>query len=202
MKNREDLKKKLDEKINKIKGLFFDSYFGNKLLNEILSIKSQLDIEPTIVHIPVSSIDKKENGENKVYDFGHFNWIKTKSEIIVSILGYKQIIKPYTNTLYGQMLYLMTMIDKKDELSEEEVNNLDLLVNATMTILLAPSTCFSKDSYWIDLATYITKLQNDMYEELMETPLSEEDEEANEKFRQEIEMAEDIKKFLNENKDN
>ena len=45
MKNREELEKKMSEKIAKLKALCNDAHYSGKLINDILSLKAQLDIE-------------------------------------------------------------------------------------------------------------------------------------------------------------
>ena len=78
MKNREELEKKMSEKIAKLKALCNDAHYSDKLINDILSLKAQLDIEPTYIHIPTKSVMKDEAGNDIEYNFDQFILIKTK----------------------------------------------------------------------------------------------------------------------------
>lgn len=201
MKNREELEKKMSEKIAKLKALCNDAHYSDKLINDILSLKAQLDIEPTYIHIPTKSVMKDEAGNDIEYNFGHFTLIKTKTCIIVGMNGYKILVFPWIYTLYCHLDALIIFKSQYEGFSEQEKSNYDALLNATMVILLNPTTCFSEDDYWIQQATYLTKMQNELYTRLLKTPLQEEDVVANEQFRQEVEMMEDLKSELNKNDD-
>lgn len=191
--NRENLEKKLKEKIAKLKALCNDAHYSDKLLNDIFSIKSQLDIEPTYIHIPVSDVCKDENGNDVEIDFKYFTLIKTKRNIILSVNGYKVIVSPWIKSLYQQLDFLIEYHYRYDSLTDEQKGNYDALLSGTMTIIMFPLNCFFDDD-WIEVATDLTRRQNDMFEKYLEYPLQEDDEEENEKFRADIEFAQELKK--------
>lgn len=197
-----ELKKRLDEKISKLKNLCNDSHHASKLINDILSIKGQIDIEPTLIHIPVDSIERDESGDKLEFDFGHFKITRTKKGIVLSFNGYKIIVSPWINSLYGQLDMFLRYKKEYEGLSEEEKSNYDCLLNATMTIMMFPMTCFSDDNFWIDAATEITRRQNDLFEKLLKSPLPDEDDTANENFRSEVLFAESLKSDLKKKEEN
>lgn len=194
-----DLKKQLDEKISRLKALCSDAHHATKLINDILSLKGQMDIEPTLIHIPVSSIEHYENGDNVECDFGHFKLTRTKKGIILSINGYKIIISPWIKSLYEQFDMFIRYKKDYESLSEQEKTNYDCLLSATMAIMMFPLTCFSDDEFWIDAATEITRRQNELFEKLLESPLQEDDETDFENFKTEVEFAESIREDLKKN---
>lgn len=58
-----DLKKKLTEIKVKIKENSVDAHLASKLITDLLSVKAQIEHEPTLVHIPLSDIDDKLEGD-------------------------------------------------------------------------------------------------------------------------------------------
>ena len=61
--DKKDLKKDLADIKAKIKANSTDAHFADTLIAELLSVKGQLDHEPTLVHIPLSDVDDKLEGE-------------------------------------------------------------------------------------------------------------------------------------------
>lgn len=61
--DKKDLKKDLADIKAKIRANSTDAHFADTLIAELLSIKGQIDHEPTLVHIPLSDIDDKLEGE-------------------------------------------------------------------------------------------------------------------------------------------
>lgn len=61
--DKKDLKKDLADIKAKIKANSTDAHFADTLIAELLSIKGQIDHEPTLVHIPLSDVDDKLEGE-------------------------------------------------------------------------------------------------------------------------------------------
>lgn len=61
--DKKDLKKDLADIKAKIKANSTDAHFADTLIAELLSIKGQIDHEPTIVHIPLSDVEDKLEGE-------------------------------------------------------------------------------------------------------------------------------------------
>lgn len=58
-----DLKKDLADIKAKIRANSTDAHFADTLIAELLSIKGQIDHEPTLVHIPLNDVDDKLEGE-------------------------------------------------------------------------------------------------------------------------------------------
>lgn len=61
--DKKDLKKDLADIKAKIKANSTDAHFADTLIAELLSVKVQIDHEPTLVHIPLSDVDDKLEGE-------------------------------------------------------------------------------------------------------------------------------------------
>ena len=61
--DKKDLKKDLADIKAKIRANSTDAHFADTLIAELLSIKGQIDHEPTLVHIPLSDVNDKLEGE-------------------------------------------------------------------------------------------------------------------------------------------
>lgn len=186
---KKELNNKLNAKITQLKNICKDAVFADHLIDDLLSLKGQLSIEPTLVHIPLVNVIKE-------YDFEHFKIIKTLNGIVFKMTGYEQIIRPTCRTLYGQLDYLLGLKDRYDTLTLEEKDIYDTLFQATATILMNPAICFTDDDYWIDIVTFITKRQNELFEKLLSTPLQPEDSERDDKFMEEVKDLEDFKESV------
>lgn len=186
---KKELNNKLNAKITQLKNICKDAVFADHLIDDLLSLKGQLSIEPTLVHIPLVNVIKE-------YDFEHFKIIKTLNGIVFKMTGYEQIIRPTCRTLYGQIDYLLGLKDRYDTLTLEEKDIYDTLFQATATILMNPAICFTDDDYWIDIVPFITKRQNELFEKLLSTPLQPEDAERDDKFMEEVKDLEDFKESV------
>lgn len=146
--------------------------------------KGEIDVEPSLIHVSVDAVVRE-------YDFKSFQLIRTKNEIIYKQNGYRMIIKPWLHSIYGQLDFLLSCKDKEEELSEEEKKNLEDLLSASAIILQLPTIAFTEDQFMFETATNTIKYMNRLAEKSME--LKEEDEEANEQFKEAVLAAEDAK---------
>lgn len=188
---KDKLKKEIKETSIKLKGICSDTKFADELIDRLLSLKGQYDVEPTLVHVPISSIIK-------TYDYGHFKLYRTEKGIVFHIAGMYQLIPPMMQTLYGQLEWLLDQKDNLLLLNEEQREMYDAIFGATMVILMNPSICFSDDEYYIDIATYITSKQNELFEKLLNEDLQPEDVVADTEFNKTVEFAEQLKEEAEE----
>lgn len=186
---KKELKSKLDAKVKQLKNICTDYAFADRLIDDILSLKGQLSIEPTLIHIPINRIIKE-------YDFEHFKIITSLDGIIFQMAGYTQVVRPLYRSLYGHLDFLLGLKDKYDTLSTEEKDMYDTFLQATATIMMQPSICFTDDDYWRDVVTYIARRQNELFEKLLEAPLQPEDAEKDDKFMEEVSSLEELKESV------
>lgn len=171
MKNREQLETLLQNKIVALKSKIEDKEFADSCIEAILSLKEQLDVEPTEIYVPTKDVIKE-------YVFGNYRLIRTKNEIIFSANGYKVIVKPWQFTLYGNMNYMLDLEDRKGELEEEEKGILKTLENILPFMLFFPAMAFIKANFTADVYKYIiersAKMMEGLLEEAKERPVDEE----------------------------
>lgn len=188
---KDELKKEIKETSILLKGLCNDAKFADELIDKLLSLKGQYDVEPTLVHVPIESIIK-------TYDYGHFKLYRTDKGIVFHMADMYQLISPMTQALYGQLDWLLDQKDNLLLLNEEQKEIYDALFGATMAILMAPGIAFSNEEYYIDIATYITSKQNELFEKLLNQDLQPEDAVADAEFNDRVEFVEKIKEDAKE----
>lgn len=174
--------------IRKIKENSIDKSKAKSLIEELLALQ-QKRVIPTEIYVPVTDVIA-------TYDFGSFSLIKCKTCIIFKTTGYRLISKPiYTanedgGVLYSQLSALCEMKERYDSVSDEEKKLWNLVFNLSVIILSLPIDAFSNDKFLFEVGKFIAEKKNEMYEEPLKKPLQEETEEdeiANDKFRQEVE---------------
>lgn len=175
MKNREILQKNLESKINDLKDNIEDKTFADSAINDILEIKSQLDVEPTEVHIETKDVIKE-------YNFGAYRFTRTKNEIIFSTNGFKVIIKPWVASLYNVASYVLDLKDNENDLSDEEKNVLEVFPTRLASILFFPTTVFLDDEYMMDCFKFITERSAEMVDKIMKKQAEAENEAESNSF--------------------
>lgn len=190
-KSKDKLKKEIKEVSIKLKSICNDAKFADELIDKLMSLKGQYDIEPTLVHVPVASVIE-------TYDYGHFKLYRTEKGIVFHMAGMYQLIPPMMQTLYGQLEWLLEQKNNLLLLNEQNKEIYDAIFGATMVILMTPCMCFSDEEYYIDIATYITSKQNELFEKLLNKDLQPEEIVADTEFNKTIEFAEQLREEAEE----
>lgn len=184
--SRESLKIKLNECIDKLKFISNDAHFAESLINDLISAQKQLDIEPTLVHVPTKDIIKE-------YDYGHFKIIDTKGGIVFISTGFCQVVRPVQQSLYNQLKTLLILKDKYETYDEEQKETYNDVFFRTTLIILNPLICFSDDDYWMEQSKCLAEKQNALFEKLMDKPLQDEDMVADDEFMEKVKVVEELK---------
>lgn len=188
--DKETLKKNLDDVKKKIKANSKDAHFADTLIDELLSLKGQLSLEPTLVHIPLDDVEKTLKGDT-------FEMSLTKrGEAVYHVYGGYTIIadgfrmRSLANTIadYVNNQEMVVTLDEK----EREAYELDM--SATAYVLNIPMLAFSDPNLKFDLATQIVAWIRKTYEEALEQPLQEETREQDVEFEDATKAIEEIKK--------
>lgn len=193
---KELLKSKLNELKTKIKTNSKDAHFAETLLDELLSIKGQIDVEPTLAHVPLSDVDRELDGET-------FTMAVLKNgDAVYHVRG------GYTLIADGSRMFALAQtikdyVDSKDllgELSDEEREMYELDMSASTYILNLPMYAFTDQEFKYDLATMCIKWLRESYDKALEEPLQEEDKELDDSFEDAAIALEDIKDGLKKTK--
>lgn len=187
--DKEILKKKLDEAKKKIKANSKDAHFADALVDELLSLKGQLGIEPTLVHIPVDDVVKTLKGET-------FEMSLTKhGDAIYHVYGGYTIVadgnrmRSLANAIADYVVN-QELVDKLDE-KEREAYDLDL--SASAYVLNIPMLAFSDPNLKYDLATRMVSWLRESYETALAQPLQEETREQDAAFEDAAKAIENLK---------
>lgn len=184
-KNNEKLKVKIDKAIENIVACE-DAATRKKLVDELMSLKGQYDVVPTLYDVPVDSVQKE-------YDFGAAKIIRTKKYIIYRIMGGVSIlVSPRMRALYEYLEHLLSLKDKYDSLTVDEKNGYDLLYLGISTLFTLPCHAVVDDSFFSTMVLTAIRETQSLYERLMSMPLQDETPEENAKFENEITMMDEI----------
>lgn len=192
--DKKELNKKLNDVKKKIKANSKDAHFAEVLIDEALSLKGQLGIEPTIVHIPTEDVVKTLKGDT-------FEMSVTKhGDAIYHVYGGYTLIadgqrmRSLANTIADYIINQDLVKDLDDK--EKELYDLDL--SATAYVLNIPMIAFSDADLKYDLASKIVTWLRETYEKAMEQPLQEETREQDVAFENAAKAIEDVKKSVKE----
>lgn len=192
--DKKELNKKLNDVKKKIKANSKDVHFAEALIDEALSLKGQLGIEPTIVHIPTEDVVQTLKGDT-------FEMSVTKhGDAIYHVYGGYTLIadgqrmRSLANTIADYIINQDLVKDLDDK--EKELYDLDL--SATAYVLNIPMIAFSDADLKYDLASKIVTWLRETYEKAMEQPLQEETREQDVAFESAAKAIEYVKKSVKE----
>lgn len=154
-----ELQKRLDAIVCQIKANSKDAHFANKLIDEALSLKGQLDIEPTMVHIPVDSVLDSIEGET-------FTMYVTNTGTAVyhTFGGYTVIAEPNNRVLNGTIRALIDMVKNAPEDNDELKENYDTILDASCRVLNVPFVAFCDDDFMLSVARLYGEKLNEIYD--------------------------------------
>lgn len=188
------MKSKLNELKAKIKTNSKDAHFADTLIAELLSVKGQIDVEPTLAYVPISDIVDKLEGDT-------FTMAVLKNGDAVYHLKGGYTIVADGARMYGLAQTIKNHIEDSktyDTLSDEQREMYDIDSSATTYILNCPTFAFSDQTMKYDIATTIIKRLNAMYETALNADLQAEDKVADAAFENAAIALENIKSELNE----
>lgn len=158
--DKKELRKELNDIKAKIKANSTDAHFAETLVAELLSVKGQLDHEPTLVHLPLSDIDKSLNGDT-------FNIYAMKNgDAVYRLKGGLTLVA--TNGFESLNATLRDFVLNQDEvettLSDEDKKLYETDLFATTMILNLPIIAFSdlefKYKIYSKILDYMVELQD------------------------------------------
>lgn len=165
-----------------------DSEYVSNKIDELLSLKGQLDIEPTIVHIPLANVIQE-------YDNGHLRIIRCKDCIIWQNKGgFSFIVKPTMIALYEFFDGLLLMKAKYEGLTDEEKRYYDTAYFGLSLILQSPLFAVADSEFFADLVEFIANGISKVSDKLMNRPLQEETPIENAEFETKMEVANELLK--------
>lgn len=184
-----ELKKRLAEVQNRIKANSKDVHFADELSAELLSIKGQLDIEPTLVHIPISENAKTLQGDT-------FEMVSDTMGCAFHTFGGYTIyaIRNDGNNAFCDVIDdYVANAKERDNMTEEEKKSFDSILHAIVYCLNAPMLCCSDAELLFKVATDIVDYLVKVQDEALNADLKEETLKENEEFEGAMKAIENIK---------
>lgn len=195
---KEELKSRLEEVKNQIKTNSKDAHFAEKLLDEALSLKGQLSVEPIVLDCG------KE--EDSVSD-ETFTITKTNKGVLYHTTGgYSIFATPQCVSLYEELTDVLSHLKEEEQgikaETEEEEKNIEILLSAVSHVLNLPMIAFGDASFMYQVATIVLEYINKTYEDLMNKELQEETPEEDAQFKEATRAVETIAKEIKKEKKN
>lgn len=178
MTDKNTLKQKLEETKAKIKSNSKDAHFADTLISDLLSLKGQLEHQPTLVHIAEDDIVSR-------FDGAHFEMCVTKDGTAVyRTRGGYTIVADYGLTSLNSTIRNFISLSKNEvKLSDDEMEAVLLDLDANAHVLNIPMLAFSDLNFKFELAKMVINFLRDTYDKAMEAPLQDETPEENKVFK-------------------
>lgn len=184
--NKEKINAQITDICNKIKTNSKDAKYADKLIDMLLSLKGQLDVEPTRLYIPEKDVIKEYDNDNIriVRCKGYFVW-QHKGGMWV-------VVNPRMRALYEHFDNMLSMKDRYDELSENEKNLYNSLYYGTSLIMQGPLFAIVDDELFIEFIKFIGDCVEKVSKKLQNQPLQEETPIENAEFETKMEVANEL----------
>lgn len=175
------LKERLDEVKNNLIANSKDAHWAKNAIDELLSLKGQLEHEPTLVYLPVKDVENKLEG-------GTFEMsiMKDGTAVYHTYGGLTVVAKPNLTSLAGTIAEYVGSQEYVATLNEEEKELFDLDLSAFGYIMSLPMFAFSNKEFTYTIASNIVEFLRKSADELINEELREEtaeDIEMNERFK-------------------
>lgn len=192
------MKQKLEETKAKLKANSKDAHFADTLISDLLSLKGQIEHEPTLVHVALDDIQKEFKGET--YEMG----ITKDGQAIYHVYGgYTIIVDPRMIGLHEELCRFLNLEDNTEEYTEEERDLILTDREVSAWVLSAPMYAFSSIDLKYKIATDIVEWLNAQTQEILNAELQPEDASKNAEFEDAVnevnvfsEMVQEISKEL------
>jgi hypothetical protein len=188
-----ELKQKLEETKAKIKSNSKDAHFADVLISDLLSIKGQLDHEPTLVHIPLDDVYKEFKGTT--YEMR----ITRSGQAIYHVYGGYTIIADSRMVGINETIQNFVNLDEPgNEFSDEEKEMIEIDRDVSAWVLSAPMYAFSDIDLKYKIATDIVEWMNEQTKEILNAELPPDDVAENIKFEQAVTGVKQLEDVLRE----
>lgn len=189
---RKDLKEELEKQVSTLKTQCKDASFFDATIDRILSLKGQIDTEAVRLIVKEKDVLREYKGDT------FYIAITKQGALLHTYGGYSVFVSNRNyNSLYETLAYIVD--DMEDiALPEEDRKSIETEMMAKLQILLCPTWCFGSVEATYEIATKVVHELNAMVERLEGQPLQEEDDEANENFKEAVLASESIGKQLEE----
>ena len=174
--DKQTLKEKLAEVKKQLRTNAKDVHFFDKLIDEALSLKGQLSIDPI-------ALDCGKEEDEWAGDTFRIT-LTNKGVLYHEYGGYSVFVTPNNSALYEALADLVVNKNEYTKLEGEELENFKALLTIIAYNLSLPRISFIDKDFPQEIAIKTMEFIRKKYEELMETPLQEETPVEDEEFRE------------------
>lgn len=191
MTKNEDINKTIKELKAKIKANSKDAHFADTLIEELLTTKARMGVEP--IELNVGKRIDSWKGET-------FEIVKTDRGCLYHEYGGYNIFVTFDNNtaLYSTLCDYVDNRRFYDTLDDEEKERYELTLQAVAYCLSVPKFCFTDAEFTFDLASMVVKFLREQYEKYIDEPLQEETIMEDKEFEQAVKAVENIKDIAKE----
>ena len=187
---KKELKERLSEVKNQLRTNAKDVHFFDKLIDEALSIKGQMAVDPIALDCG------KEQDEWRGETFRIT--LTDKGVLYHEYGGYSVFVTPNNESLYDVLSDLVVNKDEYAELEGEKKENFESLLTIIAYNLSLPRIAFLDRDFPQEIAIKTMEFLRKMYEELMDKELQDETPKEDADFKEATLAIEDLKASLEE----
>ena len=183
-----DFSKTKNQIIERIKTNSKDAHYAQTLVDELLSIKGQMDVEPMLYSVPVKDVIKE-------YDYGNFSIVLCKSCIVWHHKGgFDFRVEPRMKALYEYVSDICKMKDNYDELSDDEKTAYNgMLFGMSLVAQLPMFVCVDEELFF-DVVNVVMDGLKRMDSYVNNADVQDETPEENAEFEIKMQAAEEVLK--------
>lgn len=185
------MKQKLEETKAKLKANSKDAHFADALISDLLSLKGQIEHEPTLVHVALDDVQKELKGDT--YEMR----ITKDGQAIYHVYGgYTIVVNPRMIVLHDELCRFMSLDDNIDQYTDEEKETILMDREVSAWVLSAPMYAFSDIDLKYKIATDIVEWLNAQTQEMLNAELPDDDTEKNAEFEEAVKGIDSLKEVL------
>lgn len=169
-----------------------DVHFFDKLIDEALSLKGQMGVEP----IALDCGKEEDEWAGKTFRIT----LTDKGVLYHEYGGYSVFVTPNNTALYDVLSDLVVNKEEYAKLEGEKKDNFEALLTIIAYNLSIPRISFMDKDFPQEIAIKTMQFLQKMYEDLMEEPLQDETPNADAEFKEATLAVEELKESMEETK--
>lgn len=169
-----------------------DVHFFDKLMDEALSLKGQMGVEPIVLDCG----KEEDEWAGKTFRIT----LTDKGVLYHEYGGYSVFVTPNNNALYDVLSDLVVNKEEYAKLEGEKKANFEALLTIIAYNLSIPRISFMDKDFPQEIAIRTMQFLQKMYEDLMEEPLQDETPNADAEFKEATLAVEELKESMEETK--
>lgn len=183
--DRKEIQKRYDEQLAKVYELVGDNNKLKESIDNLSSLRAQLAVEPMAFYLEEKAVIKKIDLETCEIGLSEkCAYFRTKG-------GYRIFVKPGLG-LYSLIQTFIEAHETKDDMSEEEVQNLIINTSALKAAMQAPLVAATDMTLLCNLAAEILEYTNEQVEKSLGLEAPEEEHQRNENFKDAVSAMENL----------